>query len=62
MPSRAVKSNSSSTHAISRSALSTLLEMGVPAHVVQEIAGHSDISITLGIYGQPGQQAKVVDR
>ncbi len=50
-------------HDLRHSAVTILLEMGVPAQVVQEIAGHSNISTTLGIYGHvlPGQQAKAVN-
>jgi hypothetical protein len=38
--------------------------MGVPAHVVQEIAGHSHVNITLSIYGHvlPGQQESAMDK
>jgi integrase len=51
-------------HDLRHSAVTILLEMGVPAHVVQEIAGHSNISTTLGIYGHvlPGQQEKAVNK
>jgi integrase len=38
-------------HDLRHSAFTILLAMGVPAKVVQEIAGHSHISITLGTYG-----------
>jgi len=45
-------------HDLRHSAATILLKMGVPAHVVQKIVGHSNINITLGIYGHvlPGQQ------
>ena len=33
-------------HDLRHSAVTLLLQMGVPAHVVQEIAGHADISTT----------------
>lgn len=51
-------------HDLRHSAVTILLGMGVPAQVVQEIVGHSDISVTLGIYGHvlPGQQAKAMDK
>jgi integrase len=38
-------------HDLRHSAFTILLAMGVPAKVVQEIAGHSHISTTLGTYG-----------
>jgi len=38
-------------HDLRHSAFTILLSMGVPAKVVQEIAGHSNINTTLGIYG-----------
>jgi integrase len=38
-------------HDLRHSAATLLLKMGVPAHVVKEILGHSDIRTTLGIYG-----------
>jgi integrase len=34
-------------HDLRHSATTILLEMGVPAHVVQEILGHSHVTITL---------------
>jgi integrase len=51
-------------HDLRHSAVTILLKMGVPPHVVQEIAGHSDISTTLGIYGHvlPGQQKQEMDK
>jgi integrase len=38
-------------HDLRHSAATILLSMGVPANVVQELLGHSHISITLGVYG-----------
>jgi integrase len=38
-------------HDLRHSAATILLSMGVPANVVQELLGHSDIAITLGLYG-----------
>ncbi|HEX6481297.1 MAG TPA: tyrosine-type recombinase/integrase [Ktedonobacteraceae bacterium] len=41
-----------------------LLAAGVPAHVVQELLGHSHINITLGIYGHvtPSMYEEAVKR
>ncbi len=38
--------------------------MGVNVKVIQELLGHSDISITLGLYGHllPSMQQDVADR
>ena len=49
-------------HDLRHSAATILLKMGVPPHVVQEILGHSNITITLGIYGHvlPGQQREAM--
>jgi integrase len=51
-------------HDLRHSAATILLRMGVPAHVVKEILGHSHISITLGIYGHvlPGMHEEAMDR
>jgi integrase len=51
-------------HDLRHSAVTILLKMGVPPHVVQEIAGHSDIRITLGVYGHvlPGQQGDAMQK
>jgi integrase len=38
-------------HDLRHSAATILIGMGVPANVVQELLGHSDVSITLGVYG-----------
>jgi integrase len=50
-------------HGLRHSAATILLSMRVPPHVVQEILGHSDIRITLGIYGHvlPGMQQEAMD-
>ena len=37
-------------HDLRHSAATILLSMGVPAKVIQELLGHSQISITLGTY------------
>lgn len=38
-------------HDLRHSAITILLSMGVQPHVVAEIVGHSDVRITLGVYG-----------
>jgi integrase len=37
-------------HDLPPTAVSLLLELGVPPHVVREIAGHSDIRVTMLVY------------
>lgn len=51
-------------HDLRHSAVTILLQMGVPPHVVQEIAGHSNVNITLNVYGHvlPGQQESAMDK
>ncbi len=51
-------------HDLRHSAATILLGMGVNMKVVQERLGHSDISITLGIYGHllPSMQQDVTDK
>jgi len=50
-------------HDLRHSAATILLGMGVNVKVVQELLGHSDISITLGVYGHllPSMQQAVVE-
>lgn len=50
-------------HDLRHSAATILLCMGVNIKVIQELLGHSDISITLGVYGHllPLMQQAVVD-
>ncbi|BCL82763.1 site-specific integrase [Ktedonobacteria bacterium brp13] len=50
-------------HDLRHSAATILLCMGVNVKVIQELLGHSDISITLGVYGHllPSMQQVVVD-
>lgn len=50
-------------HDLRHSAFTILLAMGVPAKVVQEIAGHSHISTTLGTYGHviPGMHEEAMN-
>lgn len=38
-------------HDLRHSAATILISQGVPANMVQELLGHSDVAITLGIYG-----------
>jgi integrase len=51
-------------HDLRHSAVTLLLIMGVPPNVVQEIAGHSRINITLGMYGHviPGMHEEAMRR
>jgi integrase len=51
-------------HDLRHSAATILISMGVPANVVQELLGHSDVATTLGIYGAvlPSMQKDVVDK
>ena len=50
-------------HDLRHSAATILLSMGVPAKVVQEILGHSNIATTLGVYGHvfPAMQRAAMD-
>ena len=38
-------------HDLRHTAITLMLKMGIPAHVVSEIAGHSSVSFTLSVYG-----------
>ncbi len=51
-------------HDLRHSAATILISMGIHPKVIQELLGHSDISITLGIYGHlfPSMQQDVVER
>lgn len=51
-------------HGLRHSAATILLTMGVSPNVVQEILGHNDIKITLGIYGRvlPGMRGQAMER
>jgi integrase len=51
-------------HDLRHSAATILLSMGVHVKVIQELLGHSDIDITLGLYSHllPSMQQEVVDR
>ena len=50
-------------HDLRHSAATILLGMGVNIKVIQELLGHSDISITLGLYSHllPSMQQEIVD-
>jgi integrase len=51
-------------HDLRHSAATILLAMGVNIKVVQEILGHSQVSMTLGIYSHvlPGMQEEAMGR
>jgi integrase len=51
-------------HDLRHSAATILISMGINPKVIQELLGHSDISITLGIYGHlfPSMQQDVVEK
>jgi integrase len=51
-------------HDLRHSAATILIAMGVPAKVVQEILGHSNVSITLGLYGHvtPGMHEEAMNK
>jgi integrase len=51
-------------HDLRHSAATILISMGVPPNVVQKLLGHSDIKITLGVYGAvlPSMQQDVADK
>ena len=50
-------------HDLRHSAATILLCMGVNIKVIQELLGHADIAVTLGVYGHltPSMQQSVVD-
>lgn len=51
-------------HDLRHSAATLLLAAGVNAKVVQEMPGHSDIRITLGMYGHvmPNMQKEAIEK
>jgi integrase len=51
-------------HDIRHSAATILLAMGVPAKVIQELLGHSNITITLNIYSHvlPSMQQEAMNK
>jgi integrase len=51
-------------HDLGHSAASILLAMGVNIKVIQELLGHSDIAITLRVYGHllPSMQEEAVEK
>ncbi|HLZ62342.1 MAG TPA: site-specific integrase [Ktedonosporobacter sp.] len=50
-------------HDLRHSAISIWLAMGINPKVVQELAGHSDIRITMNVYGHvfPGMHGRAMD-
>ncbi len=51
-------------HDLRHSAATILIGMGIHPKVIQELMGHSDVSITLGIYGHlfPSMRQDVVEK
>lgn len=51
-------------HDLRHSAATILLSMGVNIKVIQELLGHSDIAVTLRVYGHllPSMQGEVVEK
>ena len=49
--------NNIGLHTLRHSAATTMLEKGVPIHVVSRILGHSGINITVDIYGHVTDEA-----
>lgn len=51
-------------HDLRHSAATILLSMGVNIKVIQELLGHSDITITLRVYGHllPSMQEEAVEK
>jgi integrase len=51
-------------HDLRHSAATILLAMGVSAKVVQELLGHSNITLTLNVYGHvlPSMQQEAMDK
>ena len=45
-------------HDLRHSAVSLLLDLGVPPHVVQEIVGHSHLGVTMTIYAHASLDEK----
>ena len=51
-------------HDLRHSAATILISQGVPANMVQELLGHSDVAITLGVYGAvvPSMRKEAADK
>jgi integrase len=45
-------------HDLRHTAVSLLLDLGVPPHVVREIVGHADVQITMAIHAHASDQEK----
>jgi integrase len=45
-------------HDLRHSCVTLLLDIGVPPHVVREIAGHSDLGVTMTIYAHASLEEK----
>src|SRR5262245_31730101 len=47
-------------HDLRHTCVSLLLDLGVPPHVVREIAGHADIGVTMTIYAHASLAERVI--
>ncbi|MBA3489907.1 MAG: tyrosine-type recombinase/integrase, partial [Longispora sp.] len=45
-------------HDLRHTCVSLLLSIGTPPHIVREIAGHSDLKVTMGIYAHTSLEEK----
>jgi integrase len=45
-------------HDLRHTCVTLLLDLGVPPHVVQQIAGHSDIGVTMKVYAHASLSEK----
>ncbi|OHV68215.1 hypothetical protein BCD48_03275 [Pseudofrankia sp. BMG5.36] len=51
-------STSRRTHGLRHASVSLLLDLGVPPHIVRDIAGHSAIELTMTIYAHAALEEK----
>ncbi|WP_406113114.1 tyrosine-type recombinase/integrase [Kitasatospora purpeofusca] len=52
------------THDLRHTCITLLLDLGVPPHIVREIAGHSDVGVTMKVYAHAslGERLKALSR